>query len=264
VLIAQLSDPHVRPKDVLYHGVVDSNAGLAAAVEHVCALTTRPDLVLVTGDLVDHGEPSEYEHVRKILGRLPIPYLVIPGNHDDRENFRLAFADHHYLPRTGPLHYCVDDHPVRVIGLDSTVPGRHHGHVDRAGLDWLAATLAKDTSTPTLIMLHHPPFVSGIPYLDEYRYFEGAALAAVVETAPNVELVVCGHVHRSMVRRWAGTVVVTCPSTATEIDLRLEASAQPSSHDGPRGYLLHLWDEHEGMLSHANQIGDFAGPYPFA
>ncbi len=81
---------------------------------------------------------------------------------------------------------------------------------------------------------------------------------------PNVEIVVCGHVHRSMVRRWAGTVIVTCPSTATEIDLRLAASAEPSSHGGPRGYLLHLWDEREGMTTHANQIGDFAGPYPFA
>ena len=264
MLIAQLSDPHVRPKGELYHGVVDSNAGLAAAVEHVLTLDRRPDLVLITGDLVDHGEPAEYENVREVLLALAIPFLVIPGNHDDRENFRAAFADHDYLPRRGPLHYCVDDHPVRIIGLDSTVPGLHHGHVDRAGLEWLGATLAQDTEKPTLIMLHHHPFVSGIPYLDEYRYFEGAELRAVVERAPNVEIVVCGHVHRSMVRRWARTVIVTCPSTTTQIDLQLAASAQPSSHDGPRGYLLHLWDEQEGMTSHARQLGDFAGPYPFA
>lgn len=264
MLIAQLSDAHVRPAGVLYHDVVDSNAALVDAVAHVRGLQSRPDLVVVTGDLVDHGQPDEYAHVREILGALPVSYLVIPGNHDDRENLRRAFADHDYLPRTGPLHYCVDDHRVRIIGLDSTVPGHHYGHVDGAGLDWLAATLAQDTAKPTLIMLHHPPFVSGIPYLDEYRYFEGASLAAVVERAPNVEAVLCGHVHRSMVRRWAGTMIVTCPSTATEIDLQLAESAQSSSHDGPRGYLLHLWDEHEGMLSHLVNMGDFAGPYPFA
>ena len=240
MLVAQPSDAHVRPKGVLYHDVVDSNAALVDVVAHLRASASRPDLVLVTGDLVDHGRPDEYDHVREILAALPAPYLVIPGNHDDRENFRRAFADHDYLPHTGPLHYCVDDHGVRVIGLDSTVPGHHHGHLDEAGLDWLAATLARDTATPTLIMLHHPPVVCGIPYLDEYRYFQGAALAAVVERAPNVEIVVCGHVHRSMVRRWAGTVLVTCPSTATEIDLRLEESASSSSHAGPRGYLLHL------------------------
>lgn len=134
MLIAQLSDPHVRPRGVLYQEVVDSNRGFAEAIEHVLALDTRPDLVLITGDLVDKGQPAEYATVRDILAALPIPYVVIPGNHDDRENFRAAFADHRYLPARGPLHYCVDDHPVRIIGLDSTIPGRHHGHIDQVGL----------------------------------------------------------------------------------------------------------------------------------
>lgn len=264
MLIAHLSDLHVRPKGVLYQGVVDSNARLAEAVEHVLAIDRRPDLVLITGDLVDHGKPAEYDNLRDILAGLPIPFLVIPGNHDDRENFRVAFADHDYLPRRGPLHYCIDDHPVRIIGLDSTVPGLHHGHLDTAGLDWLATTLSQDTAKPTLIMLHHPPFVCGIPYLDEYRYFEGAALRAVIERFDNVEIVLCGHVHRAVLRRWAGTVICSCPSTATEIDLRLATSAPPSSHDGPRAIMLHHWDERDGLISHTSQIGDFAGPYPFA
>ena len=264
MLIAQLSDPHIRPKGVLYHGVVDSNAGLVAAIEHLVALDRRPDLVLLTGDLVDHGQPAEYDALREILAELPIPFLVIPGNHDDRENFRAAFADHAYLPRSGPLHYCVDDHPVRIVGLDSTVPGDHHGHIDDAGLDWLAGTLSEDPTKPTLVMLHHPPFVCGIPYLDEYRYFDGAALRGVIERFDNVELVLCGHVHRAMLKRWAGTVICACPSTATQIDLALVASAQPSSHSGPRAFMLHLWDEHAGLISHTSQIGEFEGPYAFA
>jgi 3',5'-cyclic AMP phosphodiesterase CpdA len=113
-------------------------------------------------------------------------------------------------------------------------------------------------------MLHHPPFVCGISYLDEYRYFEGAALRAVIERFDNVEIVLCGHVHRAMLRRWAGTVICSCPSTATEIDLRLVASAPPSSHDGPRAIMLHDWNEGDGLISHTSQIGGFAGPYPFA
>lgn len=167
-------------------------------------------------------------------------------------------------PRRGPLHYCVDEHPVRIIGLDSTVPGQHHGHLDRDGLEWLADTLATDSTKPTLLMLHHPPFVSGIDFMDQYRYFEGADLRAVVERVDNVEIVLCGHVHRSMLKRWANTVVCACPSTATEIDLSLTPSAEPSSHGGPRGCMLHLWDEREGLTSHTSQIGVFAGPYPFA
>lgn len=81
---------------------------------------------------------------------------------------------------------------MRIIGLDSTVPGSHHGHVDDAGLEWLATTLAKDSTKPTLLMLHHPPFVSGIGFMDEYRYFNGSALGAVVSRFDNVEIVLCG------------------------------------------------------------------------
>jgi 3',5'-cyclic-AMP phosphodiesterase len=264
MLIAQLSDPHVRPKGVLYQGVVDSNALLVEAIDHVVGMDRRPDLVLFTGDLVDGGRPEEYATLRQILVGLPIPYLVIPGNHDDRENLRKAFSDHEYLPRHGPLHYCVDDYPVRIIGLDSTVPGMHHGHVDPEGLDWLACTLARDRNKPTLLMLHHPPFVCGIPYMDEYRYFEEGELRAVIERFDNVEMVLCGHVHRSMLKRWANTVVCACPSTATEIDLRLLTSAEPASHVGPRACMLHLWDERNGLVSHTSQIGHFEGPYPFA
>jgi len=113
-------------------------------------------------------------------------------------------------------------------------------------------------------MLHHPPFVSGIPYMDEYRYFEEGGLRAVIERFDNVEMVLCGHVHRSMLKRWANTVVCACPSTATEIDLRLLTSAEPASHVGPRACMLHLWNERDGLVSHTSQIGHFEGPYPFA
>lgn len=264
MLIAQLSDPHVRPKGFLYQGVIDSNAGFADAIGNVLALDVRPDLVLITGDLVDEGQPAEYEMVRESLAALPIPYLVIPGNHDHRENFRSAFSDHPYLPAHGPLRYCVDDYPVRIIGLDSTIPGKHHGHIDQAGLDWLADTLARNTVKPTLLMLHHPPLVSGIPYLDEYRYFDESSLRGVVARFDNIEAVLCGHVHRPTMKRWAGTLLCAGPSTATQIDMKLTLAAAPSSHAGPRGYMLHAWDERNGLVSHLSHIGDFAGPYPFA
>lgn len=263
VLIAQLSDLHVRPTGMLYHGVTDSNQALVDAIDHVLGLDRRPDLVVLTGDLVDEGLPEEYEALRGILATLTIPYLVIPGNHDDRESLRSAFSDHPYLPRSGPLHYCVDDYPVRIIGLDSTVPGQHHGHIDADGLEWLGDVLARDASKPTVLMLHHPPFLSGISYMDEYRYFEGDQLRSVVEGFDNVEIVLCGHVHRPMVKRWANTVICSSPSTTTQIDLKL-TDPQPSSHVGPRACMLHLWDADDGLISHTSHIGGFDGPYPFA
>jgi 3',5'-cyclic AMP phosphodiesterase CpdA len=141
---------------------------LSEAIAHLHGLDRRPDLVVLTGDLVDEGHPDEYSTALELLGELTIPYLVIPGNHDHRENFSAAFASHAYLPVHGPLHYCIDDHPVRIVALDSCPPGRHHGHIDSAGLRWLQSTLEANSRKPTVVLMHHPPFVSGIPYLDKY------------------------------------------------------------------------------------------------
>lgn len=263
MLIAQLSDLHVRPPGRLYKDVADSNRMLRDAIAHLHRLDRAPDLVLLTGDIVDEGRPEEYAHALALLSELRLPYLVMPGNHDDRAAFRQAFAGHAYLPVRGPLHFCVDAYPVRIVALDTTVPGSHHGHVDAEGLDWLLATLAAAPATPTLVLMHHPPFVSGIPYLDQYRYLEADALEAVIARFDNVEAVLCGHVHRAMTRRWAGTVVCACPSTATEIALRLRPDAVPASFVSPPACLLHLWHPAHGLVTHTSLIGAHPGPYPF-
>jgi len=264
MLIAQISDPHVRPAGFLYQGVVDSNGMFEQALKHIAALNPRPDLLLLTGDLVDEGRAEEYMELRRLLSQCVVPFRVIPGNHDDREQFRAAFSDQQYLPRGGALHYCLDEFDVRIVALDSCVPNRHHGNLDAQGLEWLERTLDADGLKPTLLMLHHPPFVSGIPYLDSYRFLEPAPLEALLRRFTNIELVVCGHVHRTMWRRWAGTIVCACPSTTTEIALQLHADAPPLSFVGPRGCLLHRWTPGDGIVTHLSNIGDSAGPYPFA
>jgi 3',5'-cyclic-AMP phosphodiesterase len=176
MIVAQISDRHVRPVGELYKGLIDSNTMLSAAVAHLNALDPRPQLVFVSGDLVEEGLASEYDAVRLILSGLRIPYRVIPGNHDEREAFREAFADHAYLPiGNAPLHYSVEELPVRLIALDSSVPGEHHGLVDKAGLEWLADTLAADPSRPTMVAMHHPPVACGIPYMDMYMCREPEA-----------------------------------------------------------------------------------------
>jgi 3',5'-cyclic AMP phosphodiesterase CpdA len=111
--------------------------------------------------------------------------------------------------------------------------------------------------------MHHPPFVSGIAYLDEYRYVETDPLESVLRCFSNIEAVLCGHVHRSMTRRWAGTVVAACPSTTTEIALQLNPEAEPQSYMGPPACLLHLWNQVHGLVSHTSYIGKYPGPYPF-
>src|SRR3546814_14606452 len=70
----------------------------------------RPDIVVVSGDLVDFGRPDEYAALHPELARLHMPCYLVPGNHDNREHLRAAFADHRYLPirPDAPLDWVVD------------------------------------------------------------------------------------------------------------------------------------------------------------
>ncbi|MFO1082221.1 MAG: metallophosphoesterase [Reyranellaceae bacterium] len=185
------------------------------------------------------------------------------GNHDDRDVLARHFPDHAYLPARGPKHFRVESGGVHVIALDTTVPGQHHGAVDEAGLAWLEAALEATRGGPAIVALHHPPFLCGIPYLDRYSCRAPQRLERLIARFDHVERVLCGHVHRPIQRRWAGTLLCCCPSTASQIALRLQPDAQPASYAEPPACLLHWW--HDGvLLTHTSYIGRFAGPYPFA
>lgn len=265
MLIAQLSDPHICPEGELYQGLVDSNAMFVAAVAQVAALHPAPDVVIITGDLIDDGSPASYAHAKKLLAGIRQPLLLIPGNHDEREAFRAAFAELGYLPETGPLHFVADQYgPVRIVAVDVTVPELHHGDFDEAAAAWLEQTLAADPQRPTLVMLHQPPFASGIPYIDLYACENGPRLAAVLSRYPAVERVVCGHIHRFMQLRFGGTLLCTAPSTTTAIALRLQADAKEASYVEPPALLLHHWKNDTGLITHWLPIGEFEGPLPFA
>lgn len=261
MLIAHLSDLHMRPAGELYQDLVDSNAMAEAAVRHLNALDPAPDLVIVTGDIVDHGTPDEYDHARTVLAAIRQPVLMLPGNHDEREAFRGALPHPRHLSATGPLHVAVGDMgPLRIVGFDVTVPGEHPGEDACA---WLAATLAQEPERPTLVLTHQPPLESGIACIDAYNCRGGARLAAVLSAHPQVERLLCGHVHRFMLTRFAGTILVTAPSTTTAIALRLAPDADPASFVEPPGFLLHPWREGAGLVTHLVPVGTFRGPLPF-
>ena len=264
MLIAHLSDPHLRPRGVLYQGLVDSNAMFEAALRQLEAMVPAPDLVLLTGDLVDEGGAADYAMAAELLGRIQQKLVVIPGNHDEREAFRACLGRNPFVAPSGPLHAAVGDAgAVRVLALDVTVPGRHHGEMDDAACLWLEARLAEEPERPTLIMMHQPPFESGIGCIDAYCCRQGQRLAAIVSRYPAVERILCGHIHRFMQLRFGGTLLVTAPSTTTAIALRLGAGAVPASFVEPPALLLHHWREGTGLVTHWVPIGSFPGPMPF-
>src|SRR4051794_16738968 len=130
-MLVQLSDPHL--------GGPGAAEALAAGVARVLALDTPPDAVLVSGDIADTGAPAEYELARELLAPLGPPVRLLAGNHDA-------------LPeRTA---YAVACGGLRLVACDTSIPGRDDGRLD---VGWLAARLAEDTETPTIVALHHHP-----------------------------------------------------------------------------------------------------------
>ena len=263
MLIAQITDTHISTPESANDRYFRTPEHLERAVAHLNRLDPRPDVVLATGDLVERGEPAEYARLRGILDRLTMPLYVIPGNHDSRAHLARAFADGGYLPQDGGfLHYTVERWPVRLIGLDTHVPGQPGGRLCAERLGWLAARLEEAPGRPTLLFMHHPPFVTGMAAMDAMGLEGRDELAAVVARHPQVERVVCGHVHRPMTRRFAGTVASTSPATAHQLALDLPPASRLAVVMEPPACSLHLWLGAEaGLVSHLSVIGDERPPF---
>ncbi len=257
MLIAQISDMHINERGTAGIGGADAIGNLESCIARSHALNPSPDLVLATGDLVKDGAPGEYATLREILEPLRAPLHVITGNHDIREAMSEAFGDAGYLRDIGALmNYTIEDYPVRLLALDTVVPGSLHGLMDAERLAWLAARLAEAPERPTIVFMHHPPFKIGIKMMDAMRCSGGAAVGALLAGNPQVEQLLCGHVHRAVHVRFHGTAASACPSTAAQLalDLSGEVVLKARWSDEPPAFMLHLWQPGAGLASHVVQL----------
>ena len=253
-LIAQLSDPHVSDDD-------DTRAvALAAAVQAVAALDPAPGAVLVSGDLAEHGSAGEYERVRQTLAALPMPVHVLAGNHDDREAMRKSFPlppaaadaeseDYRYVTRCGPL---------RLIGCDTTRPGRDDGELGADRLSWLEARLTEDRDTPTIVAMHHLPLLTGVPAMDALGLpkADRVALSELVAAHPQVRRILTGHVHRAVLGALGRCAVFACPSTYLQLVLDLQEPTRVALVPEAPGFGLHVAVAGE-LVSHVQPVGDW-------
>lgn len=233
-VLLQISDPHIGGD---WDGA-DPDECLLRAVEAILSLPDRPDALLVSGDLTANGTPEEYQQVRELLAPLDLVPHVLPGNHDLRGPLREAFG----LPGKDeePVSYAVELGPLRLICLDSTIPGAEGGSLDGGRTEWLDATLAEDTTTPTVVALHHPPLRTDIPTFERIGLAPESreALADVIAHHPQVQRIVAGHVHRSIVAELAGRAVVTVPSTYLQAALNFTAPKLQMRAEPP-GFAIH-------------------------
>lgn len=230
-LIAQLSDPHLRLGEPV------SQDAFAAAVARVLTLNPLPAAVLLTGDIADTGDPAEHERALELLAPLPMPIHRLAGNHDRFD---------------GRTRYAADAGGVRIVACDTSIPGRDDGSLE---LDWLAARLAEDRETPTIVAMHHPPLETGLGWLDEIGLpaDQRAALAGLLAATPNVKRVVAGHVHRVIGSTLGGCGVVTCASTSTQAGLDFIARDVVLVNEPP-SLLVHALLDSGDLVTHVQPV----------
>jgi len=264
MLLAQISDVHVVRRGEALMGTVDTAGYLGRAVARLGAMEERVDAVVVTGDLVDRGTVEEYEHLQELLAPIEVPVYLAMGNHDDRDAFRRVFGAAAYL-RDGGKHvqYAVDVGEVRMIVLDTNVPGQPGGRLCEHRRAWLERELAQ-TTKPVVIAMHHPPFATGIAFMDQLGLDPGdaEALETIVARHGHVARVICGHVHRASSTSFGGTTVSTAPSTAHHVALTLSPTARGGVSYEPPAFALHAWVAPRLVTHHAH-IDPFDGPHWF-
>ena len=250
--LAQISDPHVCEQHRPFEGR-DTAQLLQNAVDAACS--RAPDALLLTGDLVACGTREEYARLKDCLGGVSPPVYLVVGNHDDRGVLREVLASHAYLPGGDFIQYQVRIGELRLIVLDTQTAGSGEGELCDRRLEWLAGELASDPTTPTVIAMHHPPFRTYIDPMDRYGLVRGAkAFEELVARHGNIERIVCGHVHRTIFKRFAGTIASTCPSSAVPVALDLAEGARFGWGEDAAAFQLHVWTPADGLVTHVADV----------
>jgi hypothetical protein len=260
--IAQITDLHITSdKDPL--NKTRNEKRLRAVLASIQALRPRPVAIIASGDLVDRGEPEEYAELRAILSGVDIPLHMGVGNHDRRASFLAAY------PRTpvdehGFVQYAVDIGGLRVIMLDTLDEGSGDGAFCEDRAAWLARTLDQAPDAPTIVVLHHPPILSGIQWMDPRP--DDPWVLRVADTLRGrgqVLTAICGHTHRAFHGMLAGQVFAAAPATSVQLTLNLTPidMLAPDGReilvDEPPGYALLMW-ERGRLTTHTCVAGRFA------
>ena len=239
----------------MFGELVDTSKTLEKAIKLLNALDPQPDVVLATGDLTDDGTKEQYSQFLEIIAPLNAPLLPLPGNHDDYSEFINAFSS--TLPDEIPKNHCsyvIDNFPVRLIALDTSLPGQHDALFSEDHELWLSQVLAQEKDKPPLIFTHFPPFETGINFMDISGLKSADRLEKIIRNNPQVKLVVAGHVHRPIQTSFASTMISVCPSTGNQLKLDLNPK-NGSAVDEPPGFQLHIW-KNDRFVTHTGIIWD--------
>lgn len=242
--IVHVSDTHLLAGDATLGGRYDTATNLRRTLTAVERTGVRPAAIVFTGDLTDLGEPEAYAALRRavepLAERLGSPIVWVSGNHDDRPAMRRDLLG--LEPTEQPVTGVWDLDGLRLVAVDTTVPGWHHGYLDHGQLEWLREVLATPAPMGTLLAMHHPPLPSHLPLFDILELRDQPRLAAVLENT-DVRGILAGHLHYSTSGTFAGRPVSVAAATCYTMDLARPAEAVNGMDAGQSFHLVHVYDD---------------------
>lgn len=242
--ILHMTDTHLLGAPGALHGAVDSERRLQQLFGQLEASGARPEAIILTGDLADKGELDAYFRLRSIVEpaaeKLGARTIWAMGNHDDRENFRSGLLGEE--PSILPIDASFEVNGLRIITLDTSVPGYHHGELSRDQLDWLAEELSEPAPEGTILAMHHPPVPSVLDLAVLVELRQQQELAAVLRGS-DVRSILAGHLHYSTTAMFAGIPVSVASATCYTQDLSVSVGGT-RGRDGAQAFnLVHIYDE---------------------
>lgn len=265
MFLVQLTDLHVRPEGMAANRVAETNMLTERALRTVHNLQVQADAVIISGDLTEFGLAAEYRLLADMLRRwIRPPVYLVPGNHDRRDVMRAELGHFWGVTQHSEyVQYVVDTLPVRLVLLDTLVPGEAHGELSPQQLAWLDATLGDRPDRPTIVVMHHPPFVCGIRHMDQINLRNASEFVAVIALHKQVQRILCGHHHRPITAAVAHTIASIAPSVAHQVELDLHSPGPGFWNLEPPAFQIHAWLDGQGIVSHTAYVEHFPGPYPF-
>jgi len=256
MIIAQITDAHIGGGGKT---AKESNvARLSQVCEEIKKLSTKPDVLIVTGDLSEHGDLSEYQTLKQQFDEFSFPTYLAVGNHDTRDTFSAVFPE--MSGNGGFIQYAIDTFPLRIIVLDTLNPGYHGGTFCQDRADWLTQELAKDPDRPTLIALHHPPIATGIDWLTNSPDADWIIrLKKCLSSHKNIVRIIAGHIHRTIYSEFAGAPLSVLDAVGPQVALNLEdidankPDNRPLLVEGRPAFALHQWSGHS-LTTHIQHV----------
>ncbi|TFB68144.1 phosphodiesterase [Cryobacterium glaciale] len=267
-ILVHLSDTHFLADGAALYGAVDTDHTVHRAFEQLHRSGIHPDAIILTGDVADRGEADAYRRIRGIVesaaARWNARIIWVMGNHDQREPFRTEL-----LGQTPADHHPADLHPVdqtydldglRLIALDTSVPGYHHGEVTDDQLRWLADVLQRPAPRGSILALHHPPIPTPLPLMSVLELQDQPRLAAVL-TGSDVRAILGGHLHYSTQGLFVGIPVSVAAATCYTMDLSAPDRELTGVSGGQTLNLVHVYAD---QITHSQlPIGDYAAVTQF-